>query len=139
MTRCAIYTRKSLEFTGEYSSCDAQFDACFNFLRAHVSLGWFWNGQRYDDQGESGGRDDRPALARLFADIAAGNVERVIVYRLDRLARNLLHGITILQELRDQNVAFTIVTAPELGCSAQDTASGSGHAFQSSLSRGNPQ
>jgi hypothetical protein len=79
ITRCAIYTRKSRKFTGEYSSCDAQFDACHNFMRAHASLGWVWNGRRYDDQGESGARRDRPALTQLFADVTAGNVERVIV------------------------------------------------------------
>lgn len=46
ITRCAIYTRKSREFIGEFSSCDAQFDACHNFMRAHASLGWVWNGER---------------------------------------------------------------------------------------------
>ena len=46
--RCAIYTRKSREFTGDFSFCEAQFDACWEFLRRSPHVGWIWNGRRYD-------------------------------------------------------------------------------------------
>ena len=119
--RCAIYTRKSRELTGDYSSCEAQFDACFDFLRRPECGGWIWNGSRYDDEGESGVDRNRPGLTRLLADIAAGQVDRVVVYRLDRLARRLAHCAAILQEFREHDVAFTVITSPELGDSAQDS------------------
>jgi hypothetical protein len=115
--RCAIYTRQSRESTVEISSCQAHFEACLNFVRANSSLSWVWNRQRYDDDGGSGAHRKRPSLKRLFVDVETGAVDRV-VYRLDRLCRSVLHSVQILQELRDRNVALTIVTSPELGASA---------------------
>lgn len=43
----------------------------------------------YDDGGFSGGNMDRPALKRLKADIEAGKVHIVVVYKIDRLSRSL--------------------------------------------------
>ncbi|MFO0902370.1 MAG: recombinase family protein [Pirellulales bacterium] len=50
----------------------------------------------------------------LLADVAAGEVDRVVVYRLDRLARRLTHCAAILRELREHDVAFTVITSPVL-------------------------
>ena len=43
----------------------------------------------YDDGGMSGGTMDRPALKRLLADVAGGEVDVVVVYKVDRLTRSL--------------------------------------------------
>jgi DNA invertase Pin-like site-specific DNA recombinase len=43
----------------------------------------------YDDGGFSGGTMERPALQRLLADMAAGKVDIVVVYKVDRLTRVL--------------------------------------------------
>ena len=43
----------------------------------------------YDDGGYSGGNLERPALKRLMADIRAGQVQTVVVYKVDRLTRSL--------------------------------------------------
>ena len=47
----------------------------------------------------SGAKADRPALERLMRDLRAGKVDRVIVYKLDRLGRSLTHLALILDEL----------------------------------------
>jgi hypothetical protein len=52
--RCAIYTRLSRETNQEFSSCEAQFDACRAFIRARRGDGWTSTRRRYDDQGLSG-------------------------------------------------------------------------------------
>src|SRR5262249_31139264 len=44
---------------------------------------------RYDDGGFSGGNMERPALQRLLADIRAGRIDIVVVYKVDRLTRSL--------------------------------------------------
>lgn len=44
---------------------------------------------RYDDGGFTGGNMERPALQRLFADIEAGEIDCVVVYKVDRLSRSL--------------------------------------------------
>lgn len=43
----------------------------------------------YDDGGYSGGNMDRPALKRLLADIERGQIDIVVVYKIDRLSRSL--------------------------------------------------
>jgi DNA invertase Pin-like site-specific DNA recombinase len=45
---------------------------------------------RYDDGGFSGGTLERPALKRLLADIEAGRIDVVVVYKIDRLSRALM-------------------------------------------------
>jgi DNA invertase Pin-like site-specific DNA recombinase len=53
--------------------------------------GWQLVEQRYDDIGRSSETLDRPALNRLIVDIQAGNIDRVLVHRLDRIARKILY------------------------------------------------
>ena len=58
--------------------------------RASASEGWALIRDRYDDGGFSGGTLERPALKRLLADIEAGRVDVVVVYKIDRLSRSLM-------------------------------------------------
>jgi DNA invertase Pin-like site-specific DNA recombinase len=51
--------------------------------------GWQLIPDSYDDGGISGGSLDRPDLKRLLADIAAGRVDTVVAYKVDRLTRSL--------------------------------------------------
>jgi len=118
---CGIYTRQSRDPEGEFTSCQAQFEACFEFLRARFDLGWVYNGRRYDDEGGSSESLDRPGLSRLLADIDAGKVDRVVVHRLDRLSRSIADCTSLLQQLRDRGVPVTVVVSPELGVSAEHT------------------
>ena len=89
--RCAIYTRKSSEegLEQEFNSLAAQREACEAFIRSQRNEGWVWVRTRYDDGGFSGGNLERPALQRLVADIRAGRVDIVVVYKVDRLTRSL--------------------------------------------------
>ena len=73
IVRCAIYTRKSSDegLEQEFNSLDAQFEACLAYLTSQRGEGWKLAPGRYDDGGFSGGTLERPALARLMADIDA--------------------------------------------------------------------
>lgn len=97
--RCGIYTRQSRKPEGEFTSCQAQFEACFEFLRAQFGEGWVYNGRRYDDEGGSSESLDRPGLGHLLTDIDAGKVDRVVIHRLDRLSRS----IVATKPIRSQN------------------------------------
>ena len=89
--RCAIYTRKSSEegLDQEFNSQQAQRDACEAFINSQRHEGWTCLRAAYDDGGFSGATIDRPALQRLLADIAAGRVDTIVVYKIDRLTRSL--------------------------------------------------
>jgi site-specific DNA recombinase len=88
--RCAIYTRKSSEEGLEqtFNSLDAQREACTAFILSQKHEGWTVLPTLYDDGGFSGGTMERPALQRLLGDIAAGKVDVVVVYKIDRLTRS---------------------------------------------------
>src|SRR5512141_872452 len=86
-TRCAIYTRKSSEEGLEqaFNSLDAQREACEAFVASQKASGWQALPRVYADGGYSGGNLERPALSVLMQDIAAGQVQVIVVYKVDRL------------------------------------------------------
>jgi site-specific DNA recombinase len=90
--RCAIYTRKSTDegLDRDFNSLDNQREAAENYIKSQREAAWEALPDRYDDGGFSGGNMDRPAVQRLLADIEAGKVDRVVVYKIDRLSRSLL-------------------------------------------------
>lgn len=85
--RCAVYTRKSTEYNLdlEFNSLHAQREACEAYIKSQMHEGWQLIPNSYDDGAYSGGSLDRPDLHRLLADIAAGRVDNVVVYKVDRL------------------------------------------------------
>ena len=87
VVRCAVYTRKSSEegLEQEFNSLDAQREAGQAYIASQQHEGWRYLPQRYDDGGYTGGNMERPALQRLLADIHAGKVDCVLVYKVDRL------------------------------------------------------
>ena len=89
--RCAIYTRKSSEegLEQSFNSLQAQREACEAFTASQRHEGWYTIQTPYDDGGFSGGTLDRPALQRLLDDSAAGLIDTVVVYKVDRLTRSL--------------------------------------------------
>ena len=110
--RCAIYTRKSSEegLEQDFNSLDAQHAACAAYIQSQASEGWTLVKARYDDGGLSGGTLDRPGLARLLADIAAGQVDIVVVYKVDRLTRSLLDISRLVEAFDHAGVSFVSVT-----------------------------
>src|SRR5690606_19032930 len=89
--RCAIYTRKSTDegLEQDFNSLDAQREACTAFIQSQKHEGWTVIPAVYDDGGYSGGSLERPALRRLLADIEAGRIDVIMVYKVDRLTRAL--------------------------------------------------
>jgi len=110
--RCAIYTRKSSEegLEQEFNSLDAQRQACEAFILSQKSTGWMALPDMYDDGGISGGTMERPALLRLLADIGAGRIDTVVVYKVDRLTRSLSDFAKIVDAFDARGVSFVSVT-----------------------------
>ncbi len=110
--RCAIYTRKSHEegLEQEFNSLDAQREAAESYIGSQRFQGWQILPARYDDGGFSGGNMERPALTKLLADIDAGKVDVIVVYRLDRLSRSLLDFMNMAEHFNDKGISFVSVT-----------------------------
>ncbi|HYZ82395.1 MAG TPA: recombinase family protein [Solirubrobacteraceae bacterium] len=110
--RCAVYTRKSSDegLDMEFNSLDAQREACEAYIASQRPEGWVLVRDRYDDGGVSGGTLERPALKRLLADIEAGLVDVVVVYKLDRLSRSLMDFAKLVETMEAHDVTFVSVT-----------------------------
>lgn len=110
--RCAIYTRKSTEegLDQEFNSLDAQFEACAAYVASQRHEGWKLLPQRYDDGGISGGTLERPGLQQLLADIEAGRVDMVVIYKIDRLTRSLADFAKLVERMEAANCSFVSVT-----------------------------
>ena len=110
--RCALYTRKSSEegLEQDFNSLEAQREACAAYVKSQASEGWRALDARYDDGGFSGGSMERPALQRLLADIAAGKIDVVVVYKIDRLTRALMDFARMVELFDRHDVSFVSVT-----------------------------
>jgi DNA invertase Pin-like site-specific DNA recombinase len=110
--RCAIYTRKSSEERLDiaFNSLEAQYESCANYIASQKAEGWTLAPARYDDGGWSGGTLERPALQKLLTDIRAGQVDVVVVYKIDRLSRSLMDFSKLVEIFDAHQVTFVAVT-----------------------------
>ena len=95
--KAAIYAR--------VSTFDQEPENQLQELRRYVQARG-WRATEYIDKGVSGAKDSRPALDRLVIDARRRTFDTLIVWRLDRLGRNLKHLITLLEEVHAMGVAF---------------------------------
>jgi site-specific DNA recombinase len=110
--RCAIYTRKSTEegLDQAFNSLDAQREACAAYVLSQRHEGWALLPDYFDDGGYSGGNMERPGLVRLLADVRAGKVNVIVVYKVDRLTRSLSDFAKIVEVLDEAGASFVSVT-----------------------------
>jgi site-specific DNA recombinase len=110
--RCAIYTRKSSEegLEQDFNSLDAQREACAAYVASQKGEGWTLVQSRYDDGGLSGATLERPGLVQLLADIDAGRIDLVVVYKVDRLTRSLADFAKLVERFDAAGASFVSVT-----------------------------
>lgn len=110
--RCAIYTRKSTNkrLDHDVNSLVTQREICSAYVKSQQYKNWVELPDRYDDGGHSGSGLDRPALAKLMQDIEAGQVDAVIIYKIDRLTRSLLDFVRLIEIFDRQNITLTSIS-----------------------------
>jgi site-specific DNA recombinase len=109
---CGIYTRKSTDHNLdlEFNSLDAQRESCEAYIKSQAQEGWRLIPDKFDDGAFSGASLDRPALQSLLADIEAGKIDTVVVYKVDRLTRSLADFAKLVELFDEKNVSFVSVT-----------------------------
>jgi site-specific DNA recombinase len=112
LTRCAIYTRKSTDHGLDMpvNSLEAQRDVCRAYIKCQAHRNWVELPYQYDDGGYSGSSLERPALQRLVADVEAGRVDLIVIYKIDRLTRSLTDFVRLIDVLDRYNASFVSVT-----------------------------
>ena len=110
--RCAIYTRVSTDhgLDQEFNSLDAQREACEAYIRSQTHERWTLVNDSFDDGGYSGGSLQRPALTRLLAQVDAGRVDIIVVYKVDRLTRSLADFAKLVERFDAQGASFVSIT-----------------------------
>src|SRR5580700_4832059 len=108
LLRCAIYTRKSTDHNLdlEFNSLDAQREACEAYIKSQAHEGWRLIPGHYDDGAFSGASLDRPALQALLAEVRAGKVDIIVVYKVDRLTRSLADFAKLVELFDLYGVSF---------------------------------
>ncbi|MFZ5823946.1 MAG: recombinase family protein [Bacillota bacterium] len=92
--KVALYIRWSTEDQGEGTTLEVQLEGCSHFVK---SQGWVVDENLiFVDDGYSGGTLDRPALTRLRRLVKEGKVDCVVVFKLDRLSRNVVDTVNLV-------------------------------------------
>ncbi len=109
---CAIYTRVSSDqgLEQDFNSLQAQREAAEAYIKSQAHEGWRLRREHYDDGGFSGGSMERPALRQLLADAAAGRINIVVVYKVDRLTRSLADFAKLVEMFDANKISFVSVT-----------------------------
>jgi site-specific DNA recombinase len=110
--RCAIYARKSTEegLSQPFNSLDAQRESAEAYVSSQRHMGWTTLERRYEDGGYTGANLERPALRALMEDIESGQVDCVMVYKVDRLSRSLLDFARLIGMFEEHGVSLVSVT-----------------------------
>ena len=101
----AIYSRKS-RFTGKGESIGNQVELCRAYIAAHDGPEALAHLAVYEDEGFSGGNLNRPAFQAMMKAAREKRIRAVIVYRLDRISRNISDFAALIGTLSQLGVAF---------------------------------
>lgn len=104
MEYIAIYSRKS-KFTGKGESIENQIELCKEYVRTHYGDNKY-NIVVYEDEGFSGGNLNRPDFKNMMKDAKEKKFKAIIVYRLDRISRNISDFSSLIEQLSKLNIAF---------------------------------
>ena len=104
----AIYSRKS-KFTGKGESIGNQIELCKEYIRAHYGDDALDHLVVYEDEGFSGGNLNRPDFKKMMAAAKERKFKAIIVYRLDRISRNISDFSSLIEELTRLDIAFVSI------------------------------
>lgn len=100
-----IYSRKS-RFTGKGESIDNQIEMCRQYIRIQFGDDDADRAFVYEDEGFSGGTLERPQFQKMMKDAKQGGFRAIVVYRLDRISRNIGDFAKLIEQLNRLNIDF---------------------------------
>lgn len=101
----AIYSRKS-KFTGKGESIGNQIELCKEYIQTHYTEIPQDHILVYEDEGFSGGNLNRPDFKKMMEAARQRRFKAIIVYRLDRISRNISDFSSLIEELSRLDIAF---------------------------------
>ena len=104
----AIYSRKS-KFTGKGESIGNQVELCREYVRNFFGEEYAERCVVFEDEGFSGGNLNRPAFRDMMEGIRKHQFKAIVVYRLDRISRNISDFTSLIDELTKLEVSFVSI------------------------------
>lgn len=101
----AIYSRKS-KFTGKGESIENQIEMCRQHIRIYYGDDAADSACVYEDEGYSGGNLERPQFKKMMSDAKEHPFQAIIVYRLDRISRNIGDFAKLIEDLNRKKIGF---------------------------------
>ena len=106
--RIAIYSRKS-KFTGKGESIGNQVELCKEYVCNMFGEAYRDLCEVFEDEGFSGGSLKRPAFQRMMAQVRSHKFKAIVVYRMDRISRNISDFTGLIDELTKLDVSFVSI------------------------------
>lgn len=103
--RFVIYSRKS-KFTGKGESIENQIEMCRQYIRLQFGVDAADGALIYEDEGFSGGTLERPQFKKMMADAGRQEFRAIVVYRLDRISRNIGDFAKLIEQLGGMKIDF---------------------------------
>lgn len=103
-----IYSRKS-KFTGKGESIENQVEMCRKYIATHYSQEEADAALVYEDEGFSGGNLERPQFKKMMRESRKQQFAAIVVYRLDRISRNIGDFAKLIEDLSDRNIDFVSI------------------------------
>ncbi len=100
-----IYSRKS-KFTGKGESIENQIEMCRQYIATHYSVEEAEAALVYEDEGFSGGTLERPKFKKMMSDSQKIKFAAIVVYRLDRISRNIGDFAKLIEDLGNREIDF---------------------------------
>ena len=100
-----IYSRKS-KFTGKGESIENQIELCRQYIAMHFGEDASENVLVYEDEGFSGGNLERPQFKKMMKDSQKIAFAAIVVYRFDRISRNIGDFAKLIEDLGDRHIDF---------------------------------
>ena len=111
--RVAIYGRVSTSHQVEHQTIEQRLRRLTAHVGAHAAEGWMLDpAYVFRDDGCSGAALARPGLDRLRDAVKGREIDRVLVTTPDRLARNYVHQMVLLEEWARAGCAAEFLDRP---------------------------
>lgn len=104
----AIYSRKS-RYTGKGESIGNQIDLCREYIRTHYGDAAAQQAVVFEDEGFSGGNLNRPDFKKMMTAAKERKIRAIVVYRLDRISRNISDFSSLIEELGRLGIDFVSI------------------------------
>ena len=104
----AIYSRKS-RYTGKGESIGNQIDLCREYIRTHYGDAAAEHAVVFEDEGFSGGNLNRPDFKKMMTAAKERKIRAIVVYRLDRISRNISDFSSLIEELGRLGIDFVSI------------------------------